>query len=134
MAGPIDSHPELAELRATFDRVVRQELAAGARHVTGGMVSDQGGLVLSACLAARSPLRGITPVYGGIRVSLDDGSLDLRGVSWTNPTVQKLSPSRRRRPWRLDRLVLGDRSVQLFFARRRRTVVLSVDAVAQSAS
>lgn len=134
MAGPIDSHPELAELQETFDRVVRQELAAGARHVTGGMITDQGGLVLSACLAARSPLRGITPVDGGVRVDLDDGTLELRGVSWANPTVQRLAPSRRRRPWRLDRLVLQGRSVQLFFVRRRRTVVLGVDAVAQSAS
>lgn len=130
----MESHPELMEMQATFDRVVRQELAAGARHKTGGLISDQGGLVLASCLAARSRIGRVTPIYGGVRIALEDGTVELRGVSWVNPVVQTLARGSRRRPWRLDRLVIGERAILLYFRRRRRTVVLGVDAVAQSAS
>lgn len=126
----METHPELIELRATFDRVLRQELAAGAGHKTGGMVSDQGGSVLASCLATRSPVRQVTPAYGGIRLAFDDGALELRGIAWTNPVVQRLICRTRRRPWRLDRLVIGERSILLHFRRRRATLVLGVDAVA----
>jgi hypothetical protein len=130
----LDFHPELDELREVMDQVVRQELAASGGQVSRGMITDQGGIVLAACLAARSPVRQVTSVFGGIVLTLDDGSLELKGLSWSNPAVQVLSSASRRRPWRLDRLVIEDRSVLLFFRRRRRGgLVVSVDTVAQRA-
>ncbi|MEM8905537.1 MAG: hypothetical protein AAGF02_17670 [Actinomycetota bacterium] len=134
MPGPLDAHPELEELNEVMERVVRQELAASGGQMSRGMITDQGGVVLAACLAARSPVRHVTSVFGGIVVTLDDGSLELRGLSWSNPKVQVLSGASRRRPWRLDRLVIGEMSVQLHFRRGRRAeLVVGVDAVAQRA-
>ncbi len=134
MPGPLDSHPELDELREVMDQVVRQELAASGGQVSRGMITDQGGVVLAACLAARSAVREVTSVFGGVVLALDDGSLELRGLSWSNPAVQVLSGASRRRPWRLDRLVIEEMAVLLYFRRGRRGVlVVSVDAVAQRA-
>ena len=80
------------------------------------------------------PVYDVAVVDGDVVLTLDDGSLELRGLSWSNPSVQVLSGASRRRPWRLDRLVIEDLAVLLYFRRGRRGVlVVCVDAVAQRA-